>query len=770
MRIPLFLFVVLYVSTAFGQNHLAIGQWETHLPFNSGLSVTQSDQFVYYATEFAILKIKKSDRSIEKISRTEGLNGSSPITIFFHKPSSKLIVAHTNALLDIVHADGIDAIVDIQNFNNLPIDKIINSISYADSSRVFINADFGLSLLNLNDQIFEFTLFTPNIPVYKTIQFKGKYYSITAKGLYVFDPESRNLVQDFSSWNLMGQTSGLPENVEFRGMAIFKDELFVGSQSRVYKMNNQEFFDVVRNESNYTVQYLEEGVNHLLVGLKCNSTCGNKVLLFDEQNQWHEIAGSCVEQNIYTIEDASGTLWYADQRWSFRTMADKQANCESMYINGPSTNSFFEITPASDAVYIAAGGVDATWTYLYNDAGVYKYKENVWSDINRNNTALFLEEDIKDILRVVEHPDGNKMYFASFHRGIVEFDKQKNEFVLFDDSNSTLQNAVGDASRIRVSGLAFDQEKTLWASVFLSPKPLVSYSKDGIWRSYSLPQISTQVINVKVDLNGYKWVIPREAVGVLVFDEGKPEDPGDDRSILLNSSNSEIKNNRVNTVEVDLEGDVWVGTQEGPIVFECGSNIFDGDCRGSRRKVDQDGIIGYLLETEDVISIAVDGGNRKWFGTRNGLYVQSASGDEQIYLFTDKNSPLLNNSIFDVAVDAKTGEAWIGTDRGIQVFRSDATLAKDFFTGTATVFPNPVEPNYNGPIAIQGLARDARVKITDITGRLVREVIANGGTAIWDGKDYLGVQAASGTYLVFVNTTIDIEKSEGIVTKILLIR
>lgn len=71
------------------------------------------------------------------------------------------------------------------------------------------------------------------------------------------------------------------------------------------------------------------------------------------------------------------------------------------------------------------------------------------------------------------------------------------------------------------------------------------------------------MIDVKVDNNGYKWIIPRESTGVLVFDEQDPNNPNDDRSILLNNSNTNMVSNRVNTVEVDLEGDVWVGTDQG---------------------------------------------------------------------------------------------------------------------------------------------------------------------------------------------------------------
>jgi hypothetical protein len=171
-----------------------------------------------------------------------------------------------------------------------------------------------------------------------------------------------------------------------------------------------------------------------------------------------------------------------------------------------------------------------------------------------------------------------------------------------------------------------------------------------------------------------------------------------------------------------------------------------------------------------VISIAVDGGNRKWFGTRNGLYVMNAGGDVQVHLFTTKNSPLMSDVILDIAIDPTNGDAWIGTEQGLQVYRSEAISAENSFTTVPNIFPNPVEPNYTGPIAISGLSRDARVKITDVTGNLVHESTAIGGQLLWDGRDANGKQVKSGTYLVFANTTKNFETSDGIVSKLVIVR
>ena len=43
------------------------------------------------------------------------------------------------------------------------------------------------------------------------------------------------------------------------------------------------------------------------------------------------------------------------------------------------------------------------------------------------------------------------------------------------------------------------------------------------------------------------------------------------------------------------------------------------------------------------------------------------------------------------------------------------------------------------------------MKITDVSGKLVWQTRAEGGTATWAVQDYSGKRAATGVYLVFVS-------------------
>ena len=398
--------------------------------------------------------------------------------------------------------------------------------------------------------------------------------------------------------------------------------------------------------------------------------------------------------------------------------------------------------------------------------------DGIWRYYNRGNNKDIQKADLIDLYKMAIDPVDGTLYIGTYWGGLLQCnmdDPDKPVIKIFDKSNSSLQGTVGDAARTRIGGLTYDRQGNLWMSNYLAERPISVMKKDGSWKSFSTPS-NTNLLACSADSVGYLW-FSSIGQGLVVYDPGTDVDAtSDDRYKIFTSSNSVLETNIINTIATDLDGSVWVGTNKGVFVFECGESIFESSCTGSKRVIVQQDLGGSLLGSEDVQCIAIDGANRKWFGTKNGVYVMNASADVQVHLFTTKNSPLMSDNILDIAIDPKNGDAWIGTESGLQVYRSEAIAAKDNFTETPLVFPNPVEPGYDGPIAIKGLARDARVKITDISGKLVFEAISVGGQLIWDGKDYKARAVKSGTYLVFANTTKDFEKSEAALTKIVIVR
>lgn len=219
----------------------------------------------------------------------------------------------------------------------------------------------------------------------------------------------------------------------------------------------------------------------------------------------------------------------------------------------------------------------------------------------------------------------------------------------------------------------------------------------------------------------------------------------------------------------DLDGNIWVGTDQGPVIYYTPDRIFDSDIKASRIKIprnDGSGLADYMLGTETITSIAIDGANRKWLGTQSsGSYLLSSDGSTQLTNFNESNSPLFSNSVLSVAVDDKSGDVWFATTRGVISYRGEAIKSFDSFTNVYA-FPNPVREDFNGNVTITGLMRDTRIRITDISGNLVYSTISDGGQASWDLTTYNGRRVATGVYLAFCSSS---DGSGSCVIKILVI-
>ena len=275
-----------------------------------------------------------------------------------------------------------------------------------------------------------------------------------------------------------------------------------------------------------------------------------------------------------------------------------------------------------------------------------------------------------------------------------------------------------------------------------------------------------------IDNNDQKWIVIRIygpiTSPLLVFKED-PTTPANSKYILLSqqAGNGNIPGQYVYAMAVDKNGAVWIGTEAGIGVFFNPENIFTGQNFDAQQILVQQGLyVQYLMENEKVTAIAVDGANRKWIGSEGGgLYLFSADGTKQIYHFTTDNSPLFSNNILALAIDPETGEVFIGTDQGLISYKGTATEGGENFSNVYA-YPNPVKEDYDGLIGIKGLVSNAQVRITDIAGNLIYSTQANGGLAIWDGKNFGGEKAKTGVYLIYAGND---NGSQKIVTKLLII-
>lgn len=757
MRSFLPLLLLLFVAaTAHSQSPLALGQWRSHLPFQFGRSVTQSDTKIFYAADQALLSLDKSDLSAEFLTKTEGLSNSGIDLVKYHPGSDILAVIYNNSVIDLVKTNEIVTLNQIRNFTNLPGQKKVNGAFTLGAAQLYLAASYGVSLINLARDEFEFTTFT-GIPVNSVAVLENRIYAATDEGIYRSPGPGANLA-DFSNWSLLGPAEGFPGDYQSKALAVWNGRLYADINNGVFKVENQSI-ELIHAEPGTTLRFISGEGTRLFAGFgNCNNFgCTNaKVFYFESDGNSGQMATGCVSVPFYALEDQQGRVWFADGFNGFRYVPNvADPNCRLLNFNTPRTPNNYQITVRNSEVWVAAGGVDITFSARGSRQGFYSFIDGIWTPYTpdtrpelRGENPNDLNDDLTDFLALAFHPSNGKLYAGSFREGLIEFDGETMN--LYNKNNSTLGPATGDITRTRVGGLVFDRDDNLWIANHRAERPISVLKKDGTWQSFAADCGLTEIHQMAIDPAGNKWFVSsNSASGVMVFHEGALDVSGDERCRIITQSNSEMPTNLANCVAVDLDGDVWVGTAQGVVIFECG-DPFNTACVGSRRRVERNGFLGLLLESDDVLSIAVDGADRKWVGTRNGVYLLSPTGEEEIAHFTTENSPLPDNTILAVGIDALSGEVYFGTLRGIVSYRSNATEGSRFQVDPVKVFPNPVRPEYEGPIAIKGLTRDAIVKITDINGQLIYETTALGGQAIWDGRDYTGRRAQTGVYLVFV--------------------
>ena len=101
--------------------------------------------------------------------------------------------------------------------------------------------------------------------------------------------------------------------------------------------------------------------------------------------------------------------------------------------------------------------------------------------------------------------------------------------------------------------------------------------------------------------------------------------PDDSNSLISNWTSALLE---------DDSGLIWIGTNDGIVVVYDPSSVFSGNSYDAQKIWIEDGDeSGYLLANEKITSIAVDGANNKWIGSKNGVWYVSQDGTEILYHF-----------------------------------------------------------------------------------------------------------------------------------------
>lgn len=765
------------LSISFSQS-TAIGEWKNYFPFRSVIDVVKNGNVVYGATENGIIVNNYQEGTTEKLTEVNALSDNNITAIDFNVTNNALIVAYANGNADIIVGNETTNLFQIKE-SNLTGDKTIYDI-FCKGNFAYLSCGFGIVVFDVSKKEIKDTyIIGPSgsqLRVNTVVINNNVIYAGTESGLYTAS-ESSPFLTDFNSWT---KSTSIPSgNKQITQFTSFKNKIIA----------NVEFSSDV--DSIYTYDGTSWGRINTLRDKKTNSVYGfNNRLTISHYDTVYVLDTNFSIEKTFTNYDAfwkiranyvmyDGSHYYIGDGDNALVKFTDNFNADREEPKSIFTNNVVDIEVVDGNLWGATGSVvGGGWNKTYSNDGIFHHniRENDWRIYSiryLNDQYCFSGECMNDFIGVAVDPKRPKVGIAcSFSvKGMAELANNK-LVVAYDSANSSLQISSVHGDRFAVADAAFDANSNLWAVNSWAAKALSVRTAGGSWKGLNCGTESQNTIASKIiiaEKNGYKWIVFKDKHLLAYHDNETPLDESDDSYKVVKGG---AANGNLDAIPIcvaeDKDGEIWIGTENGIYVIYTPSEIFNsGSFSAEKIKIEQDGNIEFLLENEIITSVIVDGGNRKWIGTQgSGIFVLSPDGTTQLNNFTEENSPLLSNTINDIAIDGETGEVFIATDKGLISYKGEATEGQQTYLDVYA-YPNPVPPGYNGKIAIKGLVANSDVRITDVVGNVVFSTKSIGGQAIWDGNKLDGARASSGIYLVFM-TNEDGNTSE--VSKILFMK
>ncbi len=787
MTLRLFFFALSFIA-AFS-NHVnaqfSIGTWRDHLPYGKCIDVCEANDLIFCATPYSVFTFNPVTLEVKRISKADFLSDVG-ITSMEYDPISKyVIVGYENGNIDLINTNQGFNIPDIK-FSSIIGDKAIYDI-LPYGNRVYLSTGFGVVVIDMTRLEIKETYFIGNnggpVKVHDVAIYDNTIYAATETGLQTASI-SNPFLANFQNWS---QYTDIPADSTIQHIEFFNDQMMVS----IPQIDHDIVWRKNMNGGNWNVysnlDYFR--INQLWSNEKWFTVSGSYAYIVEYFNwNFNTVVSLQSHKQVFAyncIVSDAGEYWAADQTYGLTWRRELFEDGQDFQIHpeGPASGDCRRVEAYNNNIWVAHGGVRQDWVNLWRDVGLSAFIDGKWKIVDADtithpgggfNPHNSYAADFMDA--AVDPLNTNRVMVGSWEEGLVEVNASTLDMATRNGGDNAGPVGSGYTWAVGWTGVAsvdFDLQGILWCTNSYTSEAIHALDRNGTFYDFNFsPTISTdaKIGDILAANNGLIWA-PIIGRGLLVLNYNKT--PGtytdDNFKILTNTAgNGKLSSNDVICMEEDLDGEVWVGTAQGLSIFYNPDAIFSEENFDSEQiLIEQDGNVQILLETEIINCIEIDGSNRKWIGTQNsGVYLFSDDGLEQIYHFTEQNSPLLSNTVYDIAINHENGEVFFATQNGLIGYFSTATNF-DPEMSNVRVFPNPVRPDYEGNITIDGLAYNTDVKITDIQGNILFETESEGGRAIWNGLKYDGGKPATGVYLVYVTTT---DGSADDVKKLTIIR
>lgn len=740
-RIALFSLFFTGICQAQGLQRHPYGTWTSYLSHRVSRGAVVRGEEVFAITEGGLARYNAASESLNLWTVLDGLAGVSAEHMYLAHDLGLVFLGYNNGTIEYFqNPENRTVLIDIALTDNF-IQKNVTDFAHRDST-LFVGTGFGVVVYDLTSQETRFT--------YAQIADQTEPF---VNSLAVFNDSL------FVALNagLFATDLNLPIITDADWVRI-APSVFPGPVQTV-RASTDELYALV-NDSTLFYRADSGWVNvRTLGGNSCDT-----VPLFEvrDLNAHPGQVYANIGQDLYLLsagcpvyrgfvgfadfialgEDNAVAASNGDSRQRLRVLRTNGELAEPLDDLFPTTNRLFRASVQDNNLFLVeAAFSDGNEAPLFSTIGVLRqnFATGEWRTYGPGVNGL--PGSAHSITSVTKVPGQEEFWFTAWDNGI--FHVQNGQLVAqYTGDNSSLEPFV-ETPFFRVPDLTFGPDSTLWTCTNnASGNGIAFRSPEGAWGNVNLGGL---FFRVALDNNNNPWFTQPET-GIWVVDASGENSP---RALRPAVGQGDLPNIVVNDLALDRDGTMWVATNDGVSAFFNTAGIFDF----TQNTDAVCPIVGgrCLLEETRVTAIAVDGANRKYFGTDGGgVFFFNPQGNQELAHFTTENSPLISNRIFDLAIDPATGELFIVTDLGAISYQAIAVEGRES-NENLVVYPNPYEGPCGELITLKTTTPDARALVTTTGGQLVRELTAQGGNVAWDGRDVQGNCVRSGVYVVAVS-------------------
>lgn len=740
-----------------------------HVPASQAIDVAVGNGYVMAALSSGVLEYDLGASENRVLNALNALSDVEVSCITYEPVSKSFFVGYANGNLDQITPDGVTNIPAIKLaavIGNKRVNKII-----AYGGKAYVATGFALVVIDPQKSEVKDTYYPTNgIAGINDVAFVNDSIYVLSDDRLYRGLQTNAFLADPLQWTTDNRLPA-PVDARYGELALQQGELHVSYHAdanggdTIFRITHAGLvvgvdiaFDAEIKRFHVENDLFYVYFDNAMVAFNENSSVNSGVQFYNAANA-----------SPAKVLPYSGYSWVADRTKGLVRFTDTY-NFSFIQQEGPPKNRFFSLN-GNQGKIVVTGGTIARTSQTFDAPNAYSFKDEAWTLFDYSTQPAWSSAVLWDLGAAAVHPiDPNIMAIGGYcHDALSIIDNGTQVSTVYGvNFPSPLETTSVGNGNICITALEYDIDGNLWIVNGYSLKPLKVRMADGSWQTFSTGSESSGAFTGKlaIDGNGNKWFAVY-GTGMIGFsDGGTPATVSDDEYQVFSTGAGagNLPSENVTAIAVDRDDEIWVGTDNGfAILYNSASAISagPGDYDASRILITYEGNVEFLLGNTPITDIEIDGGNRKWLATAStGIFLLSPDGQEVLAQYTKENSPLISNNIMDMEFNNLTGELFIITDEGLVSFRTDASFDDENYE-TTTVFPNPVRPDYFGPITIQGIRYDSDVKITDIAGNVVYQTTSNGGTATWNGKTLTGDDVTSGVYLIWTATNTGKDRKVG---------